>query len=437
MSLYGALQSGVSGLNANSKAMSIISDNISNVNTIGYKENKALFSTLVTDNTPNKYTAGGVRASAQALITKEGLVQTSSSVTDIAVSGQGMFVVSDLANGGGMRFTRAGSFTPDQNGNLKNGAGFYLQGVPADIDGNFPTNVAGPNVLRTINLASLTGNPTATSSIGIDLNLQASQAVSPGAYVAGDMATRAATGAGGKQPDFERSFEVFDSQGTSRTITFGFVKTAANTWGVEAYSSPAADTTGTDGLIASGTITFDTDGNLAGNTLPASLAVPWAASLGITTPQNIALDLGTVGARDGLGQVDTPSSLIASVVNGNGIGNLTGVEIDNQGVVTAKFSNGTTRNIYKIPLATFPNANGLSASTGNVYAETAGSGPVNIDFTGRGTSGSIVASSLEASTVDLGEQFTNMITTQRAYSASSKIITTADEMLSELINIKR
>jgi flagellar hook protein FlgE len=446
MSLYGAMNSGVSGLNANSMAMGIISDNITNVNTTGYKGTNTLFSSLVTD-TPsrNSYAPGGVKAVPQRLIDRQGILQATTSSTDLAISGNGFFTVTQTptqATTGQVFFTRAGSFQADRNGDLVNGAGYYLQGIPADPQGNFPANIAGPTALRTVNISSLTGDPVATTTLSINANLQASQTVNPAeaTYASGDLALRSNTGSGGIAPDFERSVQVYDSLGTSRTISFGFLKTSnPNEWRVEAYSNPAAATTGTNGFIAGGLVTFDSSGNFASSTLPDPLSVDWTATAAAApvAPQSITVNLGTAGARDGLGQVDAPSTLFSSSADGNSIGNLTGVSVDADGIVTASFSNGVSRPIYRLAIATFQNANGLGGLSGNVYQQTLDSGDVSLNYAGIGNSGDVASNSLEGSTVDLAREFTNMITTQRAYSASSKIITTADEMLDELIRLKR
>ena len=158
MSIYGAMFSGVSGLAAQSQALGMISDNISNVNTVGYKATKARFSTLVTSSaTANSYSPGGVRSSPQMMIDKQGLLQSSDSPMDIAISGDGFFIVSDSTapgSGDAYSYTRAGSFTPDSAGNLRNSAGFFLQGWRLDPDGNLAAGV-NPNVLSSLETVNI------------------------------------------------------------------------------------------------------------------------------------------------------------------------------------------------------------------------------------------------------------------------------------------
>jgi flagellar hook protein FlgE len=442
MSLYGALISGISGLSANSQAMGVISDNIANVNTIGYKGTVSKFSTLVAGKSEAGYMPGGVQSKPKMLVDQQGILQTSNSPTDLALSGNGFFVVSPSPTSTEKVFTRAGSFTTDKSGNLVNAAGYVLQGVAADATGKFPPGVANLGVLTNVNIASLSGAPVATASIGISANLRASQPVNPGAasYAAGDMASKANGGAG-ILPDFERSVIVYDSLGATKTLNLAFLKApAANTWRVEVYSVPAAATTGSDGLVASGSVVFDGQGALASTTLPATFNINWATSgspFAPTSPQAVSLDVGTVGKRDGLGQVETPSILNRTTVDGAGAGSLANIAIDNDGVVSASFTNGTTRPVYRLALATFTNPNGLASKTGNVFEESLESGDATLKYANASGAASVTASSLEASTVDLAKEFSDMIVTQRAYSASSKIITTADEMLDELLRIKR
>jgi len=446
MSLYGALFSGVSALSAQSQAMGMISDNISNVNTIGFKKTQAQFSTLVTTSaTQSLYSPGGVTSRANTLIDQQGLLQASSSTTDLAMNGSGFFVVNDLsqptATEGAYMFTRAGSFQPDQDGNLRNAAGFYLQGWPIDGNGNIPSNRSDLSILETVNLDGLTGTADPSTAITFAANLQSSQAinsaVSGATYVAGDMATDTVIA------DFERNLQIFDSQGGARSLTFGFLKdTTANEWLVEAFVEPATDVdagTHPNGLIASGTMAFNTDGTFDLTNTTAGLLnlnVTWDAALGVDNSA-LAVDYGTDGASDGMTQFDSSSQLVRTSTDGAVFGSLSGIGVDEDGIVTALFENGSRRDIFKLPVATFPNPNGLLGLSGNAYVSSATSGDLNMNEAGIGGAGLVSPASLETSTVDIAEEFTKMIVTQRAFSASGKIISTADEMLDELIRLKR
>ncbi|MCH8110713.1 MAG: flagellar hook-basal body complex protein [Proteobacteria bacterium] len=543
----------MSGLDAYGQSMGTISDNISNMNTIGYKRTETRFSTLVT--TPasaNSYSPGGVQSRTSQRIDAQGLMQSSASPTDIGIIGNGFFVVNEIssptATSGQYQYTRAGAFEADKNGNLRNTAGKYLQGWPIDVNGNIPSNRSDLTALETVNISGLTGTASATTTVSVRANLQGSQAVtkvgpqdvttisvangdtdlgrtndeqftitsgsasvtltynstptatkfstlnqlaalinavdglmasvagaSPAlltvtgdpandlvlAEVGGDtlgaelftsVGTTTATYAPGASatnmasntvtPDFERSVQIFDSKGGSRTVTMGFLKSQfSNKWYAEVYVEPSTDTTGlTNGIVASGTVKFNSDGTMdIGNTSAAlknAIAIAWAPGLGLAA-QSVTIDWGTDKKADGLSQFDSASQLIAFDVNGALFGSLSSVNINEQGVVVANFDNGITKNLYKLPLATFTNANGLQAKTGNAFIATDDSGDFNLQEASVGGAGLVASSSLEASTVDLAEEFTNMIITQRAFSASARIITTADEMLEELIRLKR
>jgi flagellar hook protein FlgE len=460
MSLYSALTIGVAGLRSNSSALSGISNNIANINTVGYKRTRADFSSLVTSSNISALDAGaGVSAGSQRLISQQGQLQSSNSSTDLGIAGSGFFVVGTAAQNGAsndaLRFTRAGNFSPDEQGFLRNAAGYYLRGWPVQANGGFVTNASDTAALSTVNIASISGAAKASSSVQVNGNLQASQAISAAeaTYSAGTSATNMASGA--VTPDFVRTIQVFDSQGGVHNINLAFLKSssAANTWRVEAYASPASDVTIgaplVDGQLAVGDVVFDANGQFdAANSMslnlafgasaaaaPAAGAFNWASGLGIAA-QTIDINLGSAGASGGLTQFDSVSTLDSTIVDGAIFGSLTGVDVDDQGFVTASFSNGVIQKIFQLPLATFVNPNGLKAEDGDAFSLANDSGSLNLKAAGDGV-GKIASRSLEGSNVDLAEEFTNLITVQRAYSASSKIITTADAMLDELIRIKR
>lgn len=436
MSLYSALYAGVSGLGAQASAMATVADNITNVNTIGYKGVSAQFQTLVTDGrVRSNYSAGGVSATPKALISKQGLLQASSSLTDIGIDGSGFFVVRS-GTGDEVSFTRAGSFTPDSQGYLRNSAGYYLQGWPLDADGKYVDN-GNLNTLQSIRPSALTGSAMPTSKIALRANLQSTATPITGAYVPGSMAS------GTLSPQFSRSVDVYDSQGTSHRLTFNFVKTAANEWVAEISGNPAEITSVggapvTTGLLASGKVKFNGDGSLdlAGSdpALFADLDIGWANGAG-SAP--IRLSLGSDDGLDGLTQSASESALLSSTVDGGMLGTVASVEISDAGVVSAIFEDGTARAIYQLPIATFQNPDGLTRIGGNAYIMSQDSGNFAINKPGALGAGTIAAGKLEASNVDLAQEFSNMILFQRAYSASSKIITTVDDMLQEVSNLKR
>ncbi|HEX7759568.1 MAG TPA: flagellar hook-basal body complex protein [Caulobacteraceae bacterium] len=477
MSINSAMLAGVSGLTANSVALSSISDNIANVNTVGYKQTQTDFESLVTSqNQGTNSTSGGVLAVNRQLVSEQGLQTQTSSDLDLSISGQGFFVTTDHATNitaaDTRSFTRAGSFTKDDQGYLQNSAGLYLQGWPVNANGTITTDPSDLTKLQAINVSQVGGAADLTTQIGVNANLQSSQTVSAaataaaavpvgaGAYdpAANSMAMYDSNNATGVKPDYSLQVPISDSKGGKRTVQIDFLKSATpNQWYAEIVAVPASDVVDGAGLsngqVSTGIVAFTADGKLdATNTTlfsaanpsitfgasnagaPGANAVNWAASLGIDT-QTVAFNISS--ATGGLTQFDSQSVTQSITTNGTAFGNLTKIEIDQNGFVTADFDNGVTRRIAQVAIATFPNPDGLSAVTGDAFRVTQNSGTYNLKAPGTGGAGLIAPKSLESSTVDLSAEFTGLITTQRAYSASSKIITTADQMLQDLLNIIR
>jgi len=483
MSINSALAAGASGLLANASALAGISDNIANVNTVGYKRVDTQFlPNYKTDSGRGeaRYASGGVASNSRLDITSEGLLNPSSSSTDLAVSGNGFFVVrpnpTNVTGADPVFFTRSGGFDLDEAGFLRNDAGQYLYGWRVASDGTVTQNPSNIDVLEAVNLNNIGGAAEETTSVRINANLQASQAISAAGAAGGPYdATASATNmasydpvAGtGVAPDFQRTLQIYDTQGGVRSVTLSLLKaeidpaavppiTSANTWFAELHVSPASDvTTGAgliDGQIATGRLVFDTNGNIdaAATTFPNTLSflgsdntaalgatdVQWAAATGVGA-QTVALDLGSAGTPGGITQFDSPSVLNSTVVNGAVFGAFAGVEVSEDGFVSARFTNGVVRQIYQIPVASVVNPNGMASAGGGSFFVTPDSGAFTLNAPGTGNSGTIASRSLENSNVDIATEFSNLIITQRAYSASSRIITTADEMLTEAIGLKR
>jgi flagellar hook protein FlgE len=428
MSLFGSLNIGVAGLAANSAALSATSSNIANVNTVGYKQATTNFSTFLNSTGLAGGSSAGVTAVIGQDVTTQGLPITTSSSTDMSISGNGFFVVSPNSTSAQLEYTRAGSFRPDTDGNLVNAAGLYLRGWALDSQGHIPTNTGN---LSLINVSSVTGKAQATDNLGLQANLQSSAAiVSP--YTAGDMTS------GAVQPDFQRTINVYDSQGGSQPLTFSFAKTGANAWSYEVTYSGTASNVSTTGPLYTGTMGFNSDGSLAAADTAAatpsgaiSMTIPWSATTGLAS-QTLNINFGTVNGTGGVTQYDSTSTLNASTADGSPFGTINGVTIAKDGTVTAQFSNGLSQDVYKIPVATFANPDGLAQVSGNAYVANKNSGAADINVANSGSAGGVASQSLEASTVDLATEFTNLITTQRAYSASARIVTTADQMLQQL-----
>lgn len=570
MSLFGAMISGVSGLNAQSQNLGVISDNISNLNTVGYKGTVGRFSTLVTESATNtRYTPGGVRFHPTALISKQGLLQATSSNTAAAISGDGFFVVRDTNTPGSdneIFFTRAGDFKPDDDGYLRNTAGYYVQGWATDRNGGLldPTgtattsNSSAISDLQVLDINSILTAAASTTTIEFGANLNANETPLAGGsnvsttlgingttalagqagIAAGDSfdityngttttititgtdtladiatkisavtgvsatatttgandtltingsfadqdvvitnnnntpltalgftgpfpATLAATYTGGNlasgavAENNRMPVTIYDSLGSAHVVELQVIKLGQNRWGFELTGSTGADeldpTLHPNGLIQSGIITFNGDGSLrtftdnAGTTslVDQDIAVNWSNG---SNANQITIDLGTVGLTNGITQFGAGSDSNGNLVeydtrfinqNGAQAGSMVNYGFTEDGFLQVEFANGVKRPIYKLAIATFEAPDEMENHTGNVYRQTRESGDYLLREPGLNGAGNVVASALESSNVDLAEEFTNMIVTQRAYSANTKTITTTDEMLSELIRIKQ
>lgn len=464
MSINGAMLAGVSGLAANAAALSSISQNISNVNTVGYKRVATEFSTVVNTQAAGvSYSAGGVKANTRQFISQPGQLQRTTSSTDLAIAGDGFFVVTEksenLTPSDARLFTRAGAFTIDELGYLQNTSGFYLQGWPVDADGNVNIDPSDLNRLTTINVGKVGGAAEPTTRVSLNANLRSNTDINADIanYAAGSMAAYALDPANGMKPDFVITVPISDSKGGQQSLNVAFMRSEdPNVWHAEIYG-PEDSVVGAGtpaNLLQSGRVYFTADGRfdvarmatetdalLNPNNPTLALGASggggtprWADDLGVAA-QSIAFDLNA--SAGGLTQYTSTSFVQAVFTNGTAFGNLTEIQIDDSGNVTAVFDNGVMRRIAQVALATFPSTNNLTEVSGNAYRVSQNSGTYNLKAPGTGGAGLVAASQLEASTVDLSAEFTSLITTQRAYSASSKIITTADEMLAELINIKR
>lgn len=466
MSINSALISATSGLLAQSSAIAGISDNIANVNTVGFRRNLTDFTALVQlQDASTTFNAGGVQAETRQAVSQQGTLQATASSTDLAIAGDGFFVVSATADplqaDSEVAFTRAGSFLPNADGFLQNTAGFFLQAIPIPADGSVVVNPGDLTQLQPINIAGIAGAAEATSSITFNANLSA--AIQPSAAAATFNSLTNNLSSGAITPDFQRSVQFFDSLGGQRTLTLSFLRTdptlpgnAANEFIAEATIEPAGDIVtgagldGASGQIASGRVRFTSTGAFdpVNSTFPLTLGfldsantaplgpndVQFAAATGVAG-QSITLNFGGDGIARGLTQFDTDSTLISTQVDGAVFGALAGIEVSPSGEVIAQFANGITSTIAQIPLATFVNPDGLTAGPGGVFLTSPDSGPFNIQIAGTGAVGQIAGSTLEASNVDLASEFSGLIITQQAYTASARIISTADELLDELLQL--
>jgi len=524
MSVFGSLFTAVSGLSAQSQSLGMISNNIANVSTVGYKRTDAAFSDLVTTSgSSTLYTPGSVQARQNQRVNLQGILQQSSSATDLAVSGNGFFVVSNGTGANAERlYTRAGSFSEDENGNLTNTGGFQLQGWPLDQNGAV---IGGASLSSLVPISLGTGGISqVTTQVTLDANLNGAQAVSANAS------------------DFSRDITIYDDQGNARVVTVNFKKhaptagTATGNIDLRALTgnfSPGTDTFDVDAGSGATTITLDGDVNklltdlnavaginaqldangflviqnetaateitltdpgttlaqlgLAAGTTTTTGATPatgttlanaenpngwWdiqvTSDAGSLLPAGESLNFnsdGTLNATAGTnGQVNlalgpinwalggtSPAfnldiaqltqqsggyTVTSAEQNGSPLGFRTGVSVSKDGRVSAQFSNGLSREIYQLGLANFANPNGLSAMTGTVFRVSDTSGDPTALAANTGGVGYIEGGALEQSNVDLADEFSKMIVTQRAYSANTKVITTADQMTAELLQLR-
>ena len=327
-----------------------------------------------------------------------------------------------------MEYTRAGDFTTNKEGYLVNSANLYLLGYSLDASGAG----ASSQSLGPINLKNIAGIAEATSKATLTGNLEST------------------TKGDGVTADYSTPLDIYDSQGGVRTFKISFTKSTstANTWSYSIdYTGAAADLTGGVTNVDTGTITFNTDGSLKtvtstkGTIDPSSnstagtvkLPISWSASAGVGN-QSVSFDFGTIGGTDGFTQYATASTS-TNKVNGAVYGDVSDVSIGSDGIITATYTNGLTKDIYQIPLAIFANPDGLKSTSGTAYTTTDASGNATITSAGSNGAGTILSKELEDSTVDLATELTDLITTQRAYSACAKIVTTSTNMLDVLVNM--
>lgn len=423
-----ALSAATSALLAQSKALSIISDNLANTSTTGYKALDTSFADLVTATSNSSATAsGGVTATTVQNVYAQGTIGSTDVSTNMAINGDGLFVVSGTTDGStGYAYTRDGGFTKDDEGYLTEN-GEYLMGWPTDSTGavtaSNTTSVAG---LTAINVDEYSSYAKATENVTLQGNLPADATVGA---------------------SFSSSLETYDSLGEEEDIPVTFTKTASNTWTLT-LSNPtnaSGDQSGTIGGTSSYTLSYNTDGSLAsitdasGNSVSSVTATVASFSDGASTDTPITVDIGKTGTISGLTQYTsgaTTPSLTVSKTSQDGVayGTLSSVSIATDGTVSATYSNGASVPIYKVAVATFTNENGLAAESGNLYTQTATSGAYTLHVAGQGGAGTIQGSSLEGSTADTTTEFSKMIQAQQAYSAASQIISTDRSMFQSLIS---
>jgi flagellar hook protein FlgE len=421
MSLLGMMRTGVSGMTAQSNALSTVSDNISNSDTIGYKRATAQFSSLIENTSPSQYTSGGVATDVRYGISDQGVVEGTTSATDLAINGNGFFVVNNAA--GTPFLTRAGSFVPDSSGNLINAAGFYLMGYDLGPGGSTGV-VNGLTGLTRVNISQTALQAVPSTAGTFSANLPAGAAVVPGGT----------PGGGGSTFTEKTSMAAYDNLGNAVTLDVYFTKTGTgpDTWEVAIFNQADA-TPGTTFPYAAGpltneTLTFDpvTGGvaSISGPGAPNNVTVP------IPNGQNFNLDLSKMT------QLGTGYTAISANANGNAPSPLDHVQIAKDGTLSFVYRDGARVPAFQIPLANVPSPDRLTPDSGNVYSPNDESGDVSVGAANSGGLGAIDSSSLEQSTVDLATELTTMIQAQRAYTANSKVFQTGADLMQVVVNLQ-
>lgn len=435
MSLYGSLYTAISGLSVNGMAMSVIGDNIANMNTIGYKRARANFQDMMAFpvigiGTESLIGRGATLQGVSQEMTQGSFVNTGNGL-DLAIQGEGFFAVKGTVSGqSSLFYSRAGQFHVDKDGYMVNAAGLKLQGYMADAAGNVSTSVSD---LYFKNAASPAN---ATKAVDLFANLDSGATAIPGGFNAGTPFTDTAAEA---TSNFNTSITVYDSLGAARDIRVYFTKTAAGQWSWNAVVSGKDSASGNTEVQASGTLSFDTDGKLVSTTpSPTTGSFNFANA---TANQSVSLNFGdpTSGGGTGLAgmtQFSGNSAVTYQSQDGNPPGDLQTVVIDDAGMITGSFSNGQKRRMGQVALANFQ-GQGLKRMGGNLWQESTESGKATIGAANTGSRGSISSSVLEQANVDLSQEFVDMIVAQRAYQANSRTVTTADSLMQEALNMKR
>jgi len=435
MSISSSLNAGVMGLKANASKLSVISDNIANSGTYGYKRMSADFNSMVIGKSGGAYSAGGVSISTQRLISDRGSLVGTSNSTDIAVRGRGMIPVtseSAVKAGNGkppMLLQTTGSFRTDEQGYLKSTTGLILMGWPAAEDGTIPNfardTPAGLEPIQ-LNVNEFVGEPTTEMEVIANLPATATVAGSAGAVES-------------------LTVEYFDNLGMSETINVTFTPAvpAAGDPATNLWTMQIGDSAQGGAVIGEYEITFD-DSRTAGGTI-ASVATlsgdaydPATGTLRVNVgggPMDITI--GRPGSSQGLTQLSDSFSPVVINKNGAEVGNMIGVDVDANGMVNVTYDNGAVRTVYQVPLVDMPNPNGLVALDNQTYQISNESGAYFLWDAGDGPTGDLVNFAREESTTDVATELTDLIQTQRAYSSNAKVIQTVDEMLQETTNIKR
>jgi flagellar hook protein FlgE len=420
MGLYGVMTTSVSGMSVQSDRMGTVADNIANINTTGYKTASTEFATLIAEGSVAEYVPGSVSTIARRAVSQQGDFNYTKSATDLAVSGNGFFMV-ESADGTPF-LTRAGNFVPDPNGDLVNAAGFKLLGYNL-LDGSSSSVINSAAGLQVVSSSSLGMKATPSTSGVFNAILPADASVTAAADLPSANASTAEYAG-------KTSIVAYDNLGHQVTLDVYSAKTAANTWEVTVYNADGASTSGgfpyaAGSQLTTATLNFD---STTGALTPAS-----PQSLSVNIPNGATLNFD-ISKMTQLASAYTPQ---AGTANGSPPTAVDRLEISKNGTVTAVYKDGSRVDAFRIPLAKVASPDNLTAISGNVYATNKESGDLQLGTANGGGMGAIISGALESSTVDLASELTTMVQAQRNYTANSKVFQTGTELLDVLVNLVR
>lgn len=406
MSLFSALTTSVSGMASQAFKLATISDNVANVNTTGYKQASTQFESLVNQFDTTSYNAVGVGTRVRYNISEQGDLTAATSSTDLAIQGNGFFLVEDSA--GGTYLTRAGSFRQDARGNLVNSSGFTLMGYSIASGG---TSADGLGGLTPVNVLIHGLEATPSSLATFAANLDSTAATATGNLPSTNTLPVTFTS--------KSSLVTYDNLGSPVTLDLYFTKTGAETWELSLYNAadaaPGSRFPYAGPALVTQALSFSAaDGKPSGST-SVDFVIPGG--------QTLTLDLSSMS------QVAAPFSVVTATSDGNAPSPLQGLDVRSDGVLAGVYANGQESPIYKIPLATVPSVDNLSRVAGDVFRAGINSGDILVGMAGSGGLGTIQSSTLELSTVDLATQLTDMIVAQRGYESNTKVFQTGSELL--------
>jgi len=417
MGLYDMMRTSASGMFAQANRLGTVADNIANSSTTGYKRATTEFSSLILQSGTSEYVSGSVQTNVRYSIGEQGALRFTTSSTDLAVKGNGFFVVS--GSNGQTYLTRAGSFVKDGEGDLVNAAGYKLMGYNVGSGSGGVSNGTGGLVSVNVGSFALQANPSTEGHLF--LNLPSNASTIPAANLPSvNAATVTYTG--------KTSLVTYDGLGNQVTLDVYAANKGGGNWEVSAFDHAAAASGGafpySAGPLASTTMNFDATGHFASGS-------PTSLSMNIPNGSAFTLDMSQSS------QLASDYIVLSTAVDGNAPSSVDSVDIADDGTVYAVFSNGQRQAAYRIPLADVPSPDNLKPLAGNVYALGSESGDMQVGLAGSGGLGLVTAGALEQSTVDLASELTTMIEAQRDYTANSKVFQTGADLMDVLVNLKR